>query len=551
MGKKERKGREERETMQSRMMTMFTIMVAAMALVAAPACAQEEIPAVIPENSIAGTAIGVEDLSTLVEAIVLTSEEREGDQANLLEVLSDPEAEFTVFAPINEAFETALAAFGLESNADASQAGRYLVLTNHVVPGVFAAEDLSDGQVLEALSGLPLVVDIIGESVYINATDSSAMVLVTDVPAGNSLVHVIDAVLLPFSPSDFAPTPEPEEEGEGDSIASVAASESELSILVEAVVAGGLLDAVAAPAAELTVFAPINQAFLDLLDAIGAEGLDDIPTDLLVDVLTYHVVPAVAFAEDLSDGQVLPTLNGEELTVSIVLDEVFIEGIGSTAEVIVADIEAGNSVVHVIDAVLLPFATDTEPEEAPTEEESIASVAASVPDLSILVEAVVAGGLLDAIADPAAELTVFAPTNDAFVELLGALGAEGLDDIPVETLVEVLTYHVVPAVAFAEDLSDGQVLPTLNGAELVVDLTSGVVIDGIGSDATVVNADVAAGLSVVHVIDTVLLPFGGDDDECALDLFPCGDPDDGSGCCSGICRGSFFFFPFYRFCSPI
>ena len=82
--------------MQSRMMTMFTIVVAAMALVAAPACAQEEIPAVIPENSIAGAAIGVEDLSTLVEAIVLTSEEREEGQANLLEVLSDPEAEFTV-----------------------------------------------------------------------------------------------------------------------------------------------------------------------------------------------------------------------------------------------------------------------------------------------------------------------------------------------------------------------------------------------------------------------------------------------------------------------
>ena len=270
------------------------------------------------------------------------------------------------------------------------------MLTNHVVPGAFAAEDLSDGQVLEALSGLPLVVDIIGESVYINATDSSAMVLVADVAAGNSFVHVIDAVLLPFSPGDFAPTPEPEEEGP-DSIASLAASVPDLSILVEAVVAGGLLDAIADPAAELTVFAPINQAFLDLLDAIGAEGLEDIPTDLLVDVLTYHVVPAVAFAEDLSDGQVLPTLNG---------------------------------------------------------------------------------------------------------------------------------------------------------AELVVDLTSGVVIDGIGSDATVVLPDLPAGLSVVHVIDTVLLPFGGDDDECALDYFPCGDPDDGSGCCSGICRGSVFFFPFYRFCSP-
>ena len=301
-----------------------------------------------------------------------------------------------VFAPINEAFPPNLAAFGLESVANASQAGNYLVLTNHVVPGALAAADLSDGQVLEALSGLPLVVDIIGDSVYINATDSSAMVLVTDVPAGNSFVHVIDNILLPFSPSDFAPAPEPELEGE----------------------------------------------------------------------------------------------------------------------------------------------------------DSIASVAVSVPDLSILVEAVIAGGLLDAVADPAAELTVFAPTNDAFVALLGALGAEGLDDIPVETLVEVLTYHVVPAVAFSTDLSDGQVLPTLNGAELVVDLTDGVVIDGIGSDATVVIPDVAAGLSVVHVIDTVLLPFGGDDDECTLDFFPCGEASDGSSCCSGICRGSFFFFPFYRYCSP-
>jgi len=367
-------------------------MVAAMALVATPACALINIP----PDSIAGVANGVEELENLFQAITLSSFRTEEGQLNLLDVLADPEAELTVFAPIDDIWEAGLGSFGFTRISETSQQALYLFLLNHVVPGALAAADLSDGQVLEALSGLPLVVDIIGDSVYINATDSSAMVLVTDVPAGGSFVHVIDEVLLPFSPSDFAPAPEPEEEGPG----------------------------------------------------------------------------------------------------------------------------------------------------------SIASVAVSVPDLSILVEAVIAGGLLDAVADPAAELTVFAPTNDAFVALLGALGAESLDDIPVETLVEVLTYHVVPAVAFSTDLSDGQVLPTLNGAELVVDLTDGVVIDGIGSDATVVIPDVPAGLSVVHVIDTVLLPFGGDDDECALDFFPCGDPDDGSGCCSGICRGSVFFFPFYRFCSP-
>merc|ERR1712157_700349 len=244
-----------------------------------------------------------------------------------------------------------------------------------------------------------------------------------------------------------------------------------------------------------TVFAPINQAFVDLLEGLGASGLEDIDADTLVEVLTYHVVPAVAFSSDLSDGRVLPTLDGDStLTVDIVGDEIFIVGTGSTAEVIVANVEAGNSVVHVVNAVLLPFSTEVSepaPETETETEESIADVAVATPSLSILVEAVVAGGLLDAIADPAAELTVFAPTNDAFVEPLG----------------EVLTYHVVPAVAFAEDLSDGQVLPTLNGAELVVDLTSGVAIDGIGSDATVLLPDLPAGLSVVHVIDTVLLPF--------------------------------------------
>merc|ERR1712118_238174 len=161
---------------------------------------------------------------------------------------------------------------------------------------------------------------------------------------------------------------------------------------------------------------------------------------------------------------------------------IVIDGIGSDATVLLPNIAAGDSVVHVIDAVLLPFSTGGDAEESveePAEEESIASVASGEEDLSILVEAVVAAGLLDAVADPEAEFTVFAPTNDAFVELLGALGLDSLDDVPVDLLQEVLLYHVVPAVAFSTDLTDGQVLPTLNGAELVVDLSRGIVIDGI------------------------------------------------------------------------
>merc|ERR1711907_535110 len=527
---------KEYTSMQSRSsMTILAVMAMAMLTASSAVFAQE-----IPPTSIAGTAISVEELSTLVDAVVLQSERRTSeDQLDLLAALSNPEDAFTVFAPVNDAFAAAFAQFGLSGLNETDQDLGYFILTNHVVPGAVAASDLSDGQVLEALSGLPLTVEIIDGQVFIMATDSTAQ------------------VLLPFSPSDLLPSPAPESDTDDDSIADVAVSEPELSILVAAIVEAGLLDAIADPAAELTVFAPINQAFVDLLESLGASGLEDIDADTLVEVLTYHVVPAVAFSTDLSDGQVLPTLDGDStLTVDIVGDEIFIVGTGSTAEVIVANVEAGNSVVHVVNAVLLPFSTEVSepaPEPEPETEESIADVAVATPSLSILVQAVVAGGLLDAIADPAAELTVFAPTNEAFANLLEDLGASSLEDIDTDTLVEVLTYHVVPAVAFSTDLSDGQVLPTLNGAELVVDLTDGVVIDGIGSDATVILANVAAGNSVVHVVDAVLLPFGGDDPEgsCVVAYFPCGPVDDGSTCCSGICRGSFFFFPFYRFCSPL
>merc|ERR1712054_350088 len=203
-----------------------------------------------------------------------------------------------------------------------------------------------------------------------------------------------------------------------ESIASVASGVDDLSILVEAVVAAGPLDAVADPAAALTVFAPTNEAFVSLLGALGLDGLGDIPVDLLTDVLLYHVVPAVAFSTDLSDGQILPTLNGAELVVDL-SDGVVIDGIGSDATVILPDVAAGESVVHVIDAVLLPFETGAgEPDEEPVEDASslptIASVASSEVALSILVEAVVAADLVGALSDPTSELTVFAPTNTAF-----------------------------------------------------------------------------------------------------------------------------------------
>ena len=112
--------------------------------------------------------------------------------------------------------------------------------------------------------------------------------------------------------------------------------------------------------------------------------------------------------------------------------------------------------------------------------ESVAGVALTVPDLSILVNATIAADLVGALSDSTSEITVFAPVNDAFVELLGALEADGLDELDISTVEDVLLYHVVSGTVFSSDLTEGQVIETLEGNSLIVDLSDGVMIDGIG-----------------------------------------------------------------------
>jgi uncharacterized surface protein with fasciclin (FAS1) repeats len=120
--------------------------------------------------------------------------------------------------------------------------------------------------------------------------------------------------------------------------------------LEAAVVAAGLVETLSGEG-PFTVFAPTDAAFAALPAGTVEAVLADI--DLLTAILTYHVVGGTALSTDLTDGMMVTTLNGADVTVTINADGVFI----NDAQVIVADILADNGVVHVIDAVLIP-ATD-------------------------------------------------------------------------------------------------------------------------------------------------------------------------------------------------
>ncbi|MGI9644169.1 MAG: fasciclin domain-containing protein [Ilumatobacteraceae bacterium] len=126
---------------------------------------------------------------------------------------------------------------------------------------------------------------------------------------------------------------------------------NDFTTLVAAVEAAGLVETLQGEG-PFTVFAPTNEAFAALPDGLLEALLLPENQEALQQILTYHVVSGKVLSTDLASGEVA-TVQGEEVTI-VVDDGVTVEG----ANVVIADIEAGNGVVHVIDAVIVPPSID-------------------------------------------------------------------------------------------------------------------------------------------------------------------------------------------------
>jgi uncharacterized surface protein with fasciclin (FAS1) repeats len=148
--------------------------------------------------------------------------------------------------------------------------------------------------------------------------------------------------------------------------------------------------------------------------------------------------------------------------------------------------------------------TEVEVVETPAVEESntVVDIAIGSPDHTTLVAAVQAAGLVETL-NGDGPFTVFAPTNAAFSALPAGTVDGLLKPEAKADLTSVLTYHVVAGNVMSGDLTDGQMVTTLNGKQLKVTIKDGKVMIG---DATVTAADLAGSNGVVHVIDKVLLP---------------------------------------------
>ncbi len=277
-------------------------------------------------------------------------------------------------------------------------------------------------------------------------------------------------------------------------IVGTAQADARFSILVEAVTAAGLSDALSQPG-PLTVFAPTNDAFAALLTELGltkAQLLADKP--LLTAVLQYHVLGSRVAKAQVPLGKAITPLAGGIFKIDTVgSDLVVTDGRNRTAKITATDVAASNGVIHVLDKVLLP------------PNRNIVQTAQALPQFSILVEAVVAADLVGALSGTG-PLTVFAPTDTAFAALLTELGiskAALLADKPL--LTRVLTYHVLNSRVLKADVPVGSAITTLQGGTFSVDATLSIT-DALNRKAAITGTDVLTSNGVVHVIDKVILP---------------------------------------------
>jgi len=413
------------------------------------------VPTEEPEMPKTIVDIAAEDgrFTTLVAAV---------EAAGLAETLSG-EGNFTVFAPIDEAF--AALPEGTVEALLADIPALTDILLYHVVDGKVMASDVVE---------LDTAMTVQGQYVDITVEDGKVMiddaeVVITDIEASNGVVHVIDSVILP----------------ETRSIVDLAVEDGRFNTLVAAVEAAGLAETLSGEG-PFTVFAPTDEAFAALPEGTVEALLADVPA--LTDILLYHVAEGKVMASDIVELDTAMTAQGQYVDILVEDGMVMVDN----AQVIITDIEAANGVIHVIDSVILP------------ESRSIVDIAVEDGRFNTLVTAVQAADLVDTLSGEG-PYTVFAPTDEAFAALPEGTIDALLADVP--TLTDVLLYHIVDDKVMASEVAglDGKSADTaLDGQAIDVSLEMSNVY--LNENAKVIITDIEASNGVIHVIDTVLLP---------------------------------------------
>lgn len=268
-------------------------------------------------------------------------------------------------------------------------------------------------------------------------------------------------------------------------IVDTAVAAGSFKTLAAALQAAGLVDALKGDG-PFTVFAPTDEAFAKLPAGTVETLLKPENRKQLIGVLTYHVVNGKVTAKQVVELKGAETLNGQRVDITVANDTVSVD----KAKVVTTDIECSNGIIHVIDSVILPSA------------DNIATTADKAGTFKTLLAAAKAAGLATALSGES-ELTVFAPTDEAFAKLPAGTVESLSKPENKAKLAGILKYHVVAGRVYSEDAVQAKVATTLQGSTIAITLQDG---KARVNDANLIATDIDASNGVIHVIDSVMLP---------------------------------------------
>ena len=311
-----------------------------------------------------------------------------------------------------------------------------------------------------------------------------------------------------------------------DPAATAASHNPQLTTLVAAVKAAGLVDTLNGPG-PFTIFAPANSAFAKLPSGTVETLVKPENKPTLTSILTYHVIAGKKLSsKDLARTHSFKTVEGETVTIAGSAKHLTVNG---TSKVVLADVQVGNGTVFIVDSVLMPKspapATATAPATPTASEADAAAVgvpatgagslkgmaqdpaataASNNPALSTLVAAVKAAGLVDTLNGPG-PFTIFAPVNAAFDKLPAGTVETLVKPENKAKLTAILTNHVIAGKKLSSaDLAKTASLATVGGGKLSVSVSGKTIT--INGSTKVLLADVQVANGTVFLIDSVLLP---------------------------------------------
>ncbi len=312
-----------------------------------------------------------------------------------------------------------------------------------------------------------------------------------------SLIALTLIFVYSCSNDDNNSTPPPVEDT--PNIVEVALATPELATLVAALQAadGNLVDVLSGDG-PFTVLAPTNAAFTAFLASNGFSSLDEVPTDVLSQILLNHVIGANITSGDLTSlgtGYASTSAAGVEgNNISIYFNATSGVRFNNVSAVSTADVTASNGTIHIVDAVIpIP---------------SILTHAAANPNFTSLVTALGAadGNLIDVLAGDG-PFTVLAPDNTAFETFLD--GAD-LGGVNTAVLSQILLNHVISDAAipssFLVDAGSGYANTSATGPNdkplsLFFNTLDGVEFNGL---STVTSADIVGSNGIIHAVDAVI-----------------------------------------------